>query len=117
VAFNYEKALAHFAAQRQSLTEIKIPEWECSIFYYPVMSFEERAAIASCFQNDGRFSAETIIESLMQRARDENGVRLFRPVARDSLRKEYDPQILERIVLTMNENTDAGDEVEERKKP
>lgn len=97
-----EKATAHFRNQISGdMKMIEVPEWEAKIYYKPVTTLREQGKILELSQQ-GK-AVEALVESLIVRARNEDGSRMFNTVDKVTLLNEVDPQILVRIVGQMNE--------------
>ena len=94
-----QRAQAHFLEKRERLVSVEVPEWGGRVYFHPAMSARERAAIWKYYGDGDNYGA--ILESILVRALDENGRRLFAEAARDELRDRYDPDVLERISIEM----------------
>jgi len=113
-----ERAEKHFSDKRV-LREIKVPEWEGSVYFYDPASVRDRNAILECFdRKKGSFSPDVMAVAFMSRARDKDGKPLFSSVAIAEQKRRvldfYDPDILERIVMEMGGlNAGLGDVTDE----
>lgn len=93
------KATQHFKKQLQDNAEsMEVPEWETTIFYRP-MNGKQRDSILK-FINDGHIF-EALVESILTRARDEDGKLMFKPVHKRELMTKVDPKIIERVASEM----------------
>lgn len=96
-----EKATAHFRNQISGeMKTIDVPEWECKIYFKSITSLKEEGKILELSQQ-GK-SVEALVESLVVRARNEDGSRMFTMADKMILMNEVDPKILIRIVGEMN---------------
>ena len=108
------KARQHFANFRspEKLVEIKVPEWDLSIWYWPHLSLGEQRAIKIAAQSgtvidqqatrmimdgDGRAVMEIIV-----RSRDEHGRLLFNESQFSDL-LTVDPGVIQRITGEMTD--------------
>lgn len=104
------KARTHARASRsvETLKKIDVPEWDCSIFYWPSMSVDEKIGVRqyTAFNPDGSLAltgAAMLSAARAQvalRARDEFGERLFGDEDEGAL-SDTDPNVLERISNAM----------------
>lgn len=109
-----ERATAHFRNQISGeMKSIEVPEWETKIYFKTVTSLKEEGRILE-LQQQGK-SVEALVESLVVRARNEDGTKMFSMPDKVTLLNEVDPKILIRVVGEMN-NVDPellnGDVVE-----
>jgi hypothetical protein len=94
------KATQHFREQLQNKSDtINVSEWGETIHYRP-MNGKQRDAIIK-HVNDGHLM-EAYVESIVLRARDEDGKLMFKPIHRRELMTKVDPDILQRIATEMN---------------
>jgi hypothetical protein len=88
----------------EGLKRIEVPEWECSIYYWPVRDLEERLAV----EQHIRIGADRTFADLMRlhtaqvcyRARDEQGFRLFTDEDAKAL-ADTAPKVVERVSSEM----------------
>ena len=104
-----EKATAHFRNQiGGEMKSIEVPEWECKIYFKTTSSLKEEGRILELSQQ-GK-SVEALVESLVVRARNEDGSKMFSIGDKATLLNEVDPKVLIRIVGEMNNvDLDLGD--------
>lgn len=96
-----DNATAHFKEQMQnSLKKHHVEEWNADVYYYPTMSFKEQSKILD-LQTTGKAS-EALIETIVIKARDENGNKLFTSADRTTLMHEADPNVLIRLAAVLN---------------
>ncbi len=109
-----ERAKAHFKTRRETdMDYIDVPEWgegdkPLRIFWRP-MNLAENNQIFKYAKNG---DLEAMAQTLIVRALDEDGNRLFRPVHKTELMKHVDAKIIERIVLAMGGDDDDVEEAE-----
>jgi len=102
-----EQAKATFKARRspETLVEIPVPEWNTSIWYWPDMTLQERREIfLLARQEDGHtvLDLEAMAVSLIVRARDNSGKKLFAMPEKRELMTEYDADVISRVVGEMS---------------
>lgn len=96
-----ERATAHFRNQISGeMKSIDVPEWETKIYFKAVTSLKEEGKILELSQA-GK-SVEALVESLVIRARNEDGSRMFTMADKMILLNEVDPKVLIRVVGEMN---------------
>lgn len=96
-----EKATAHFRNQiGGEMKSIEVPEWECKIYFKTTSSLKEEGRILELSQQ-GK-SVEALVESLVVRARNEDGSKMFSIGDKATLLNEVDPKVLIRVVGEMN---------------
>lgn len=106
-----EKATAHFRNQiGGEMKSIDVPEWECKIFFKAANSLREEGRILELSQQ-GK-AIEALVESLLVRARNEDGSKMFTMADKMILMNEVDPKVLIRIVGELNNVNLDGDQVE-----
>lgn len=96
-----EKATSHFRNQISGeMKSVDVPEWEAKIYYKTASSLKEEGRILELSQQ-GK-TVEALVESLIQRARNEDGSRMFVSADKVTLMNEVDPKVLIRVVGEMN---------------
>ena len=108
-----DAAKAQFKERRspENLKEIPVPEWGISVYYWPEMTLAERRDICLYAKQDGDrtiLDLEAMAMTLIVRARDASGARLFAKAERMELMNQYDPDVLVRIVGEMNGGTESA---------
>lgn len=107
-----QKATAHFRAKLDGTMEsIEVPEWETTVYFYPTSSLKDESAILK-LQQEGK-TVEALVQSLITKARNADGTRMFTPADRVTLMNEVDPKIIIKVAGAINGvDTDELDEVE-----
>jgi hypothetical protein len=96
-----DKATAHFRNQISGeMRTIEVPEWETKIYFKSVTNLREEGKILELNQQ-GK-SVEAVVESIIIRARNEDGTKMFTVADKMVLLNEVDPKVLIRIVGEMN---------------
>ena len=102
-----ERAKSQFAERRtpETLVAIPVEAWNTTVYFWPDMTLSERREIFMLAKQKGD---ETILDleamaiTLIVRARDKEGKRLFNKAERMELMNEYDPEVITEIVSAMN---------------
>ena len=103
-----DNAKTHFRdVLSQGMKKVEVPEWEATLYFKPATTFAQEQKVVS-LHNEGKV-VEALVESLIGRALDEDGKRVFKSADKQVLMNEVDPQIILRIVGEMN----GAGEVEE----
>lgn len=109
-----EKATAHFRSRISGeMRKIHVPEWECDIFVKEAASLKEESKILELSQQ-GK-AVEALVESLIIKARNADGTKMFSQAEKPVLMNEVDPAVIIRVVGEINSiNSELGslDEVE-----
>ena len=96
-----EKAKQHYKSQLAGeIQSIEVPEWETTVYYKSTNNFMAEQKIIQ-LHTQGKM-VEALIETLIQKALDENGNKMFRPADRDILLREVDPQVIIRVCTQIN---------------
>jgi hypothetical protein len=108
-----ENATAHFRNQISGAMQfVDAPEWGTKIYYKAAVSLKEEGKILELSQQ-GK-TVEALVESLIVRARNEDGTKMFNFADKATLLNEVDPKVLIRLIGEMNNAVDqdlSGDSV------
>ena len=107
-----QKALAHFKAKiAGNLFKYHVDEWDCDVYYRATASMATEAKIMNLTQT-GK-TAEALVESIVLKALDEDGKRIFRDADRPELLNEADPQVLIKVAGVLNNaNSESIEDIE-----
>jgi hypothetical protein len=113
------KAKSQFSERRkpETLVAIPVPEWETTVYYWPDMTLAERREIFLLAKQDGDSTVldlEAMAVTLLVRARDKNGKRIFVNAERRELLNEYDPEVMAGIVAAMSNGTVSVEDAEKK---
>ena len=96
-----EKIANHY---RQAITgeleKIEVPEWDMDIYCKRTYPFKDEAKVIE-FQSQGK-TVEALVESLIVKALDKDGKRLFFDADRVNLMNEADPAVIVRVAGVIN---------------
>jgi hypothetical protein len=110
-----DKATSHFRNQISGeMKSITVPEWDTKIYYKSAVSLREEGKILELSQQ-GK-SVEALVESLIVRARNEDGTKMFTVADKAPLLNEVDPKVLIRIVGEINEISNLESDLENAEK-
>lgn len=112
-----EQAKAQFTERRtpDSLVSIDVPKWKTTIYYWPDMTLAERREIfLLAKQENGNtvLDLEAMAVTLIVRARDKDGKKVFSNAEKRELMTEYDPDVIAEIVAAMNNGAVTLEEAE-----
>lgn len=82
------------------LEKMNVPEWEMDIYYKRTYPFEDEARVIE-LQSQGKV-VDALVESLIVKARDSEGKKIFTDADRIVLMKEADPTVITRVAGEIN---------------
>jgi hypothetical protein len=98
------KAKTHWREKLVAPMEsVAVPEWDTVIFFKPT-TLAQRNTIFR-YVNDG--SLESLVQTLIIRALDEDGKRLFSNSDKKDLMEKVDPDIIVNVITVMNEERET----------
>lgn len=80
---------------------IRVPEWECDIWYKAATSFQQESKIVE-LTSQGK-TVEALVESLIMRSLDADGNAIFSKADKPELMRSVDPSVIMRIMADMND--------------
>lgn len=102
-------ARSHYKEQLAGeLKSIEVPEWNTTIYYKTLSNFIEEQKVIE-LHNKGNL-VEALVETLIQKAMDEQGKKMFKNGDRDVLMREVDPNVIIRVCTEINKNKNLGEE-------
>jgi len=107
-----QRALAHFKAKLAgNLFKYHVDEWDCDIYYRATANMVTEAKIMNLTQT-GK-TAEALVESIILKALNEEGKRIFTDLDRIELLNQADPQVLIRVAgILNNASADSIEDIE-----
>ena len=104
-------ATAHFKeVLAQNMKKVEVPEWNSTLYFKPAVSFAQEQNVIK-LHAEGK-QVEALVESLINRACDADGKRVFKSADKVTLMNEVDPAVILRVVNAMNnvgfEESDLG---------
>jgi hypothetical protein len=96
-----EKATAHFRNRISGeMKKVVVPEWECDVYFKSASNLKEESRVLELSQQ-GK-AVEALVESLIIKARNADGSKMFTTMDRPVLMNEVDPTVLIRLVGEIN---------------
>lgn len=96
-----DRATAHFRNKISGkMNKIHVPEWACDIWFKESNTLKEEAKLIELAQA-GK-TVEALVETLIVKARNEDGTKMFNMPDKVTFMNEVDPAIIIRIVSEMN---------------
>lgn len=96
-----DKATAHFRAKISgSMKKIHVPEWDCDIWFKEAHNLKDESKLVELAQQ-GK-TVEALVETLIIRARNEDGSKMFTMVDKPVFMQEVDPNVVIRVVAEIN---------------
>jgi len=107
-----DKATQHFRSKLDgSLTKVRVDEWDTDVYFYPTTPLKDESSILK-LQQEGK-TVEALVQSLIVKARNADGSKMFAPADRVILMNEVDPKVIIKIAGAINGvDTDTLEEVE-----
>lgn len=103
-----DNATKHFSEQLSGgLLSIEVPEWDATIWFKPAFTFAQQEKIIQ-LSNDGKM-VEALVETLIVRALDKDGKKVFTHASKTRLMNQVDPNIIIRVVGEMNQEIKEED--------
>lgn len=97
-----DKATSHFRSKISGeMKKIHVPEWECDIYFKPTMTLKEQGKLVE-LASAGK-QVEALVESLIVKARNQDGTKMFAMPDKITLLNEVDPSVIIRVVGEINE--------------
>lgn len=96
-----ERATSHFRSKLSAeMKSVYVPEWECKIFFKPTITLKEQSKLIE-LASSGK-QVEALCESLIVKARNEDGSKMFSAADKVVLMNEVDPSVIIRVVGEIN---------------
>lgn len=100
-----DKMTSHFRNKISGeMKSIKVPEWDLEIFYKPTNTLQEEGRLIKLAQ-EGK-TVEALVETLIIKARNADGSKIFKLADKPTFMNEVDPLVLMRVVGDMNRDSD-----------
>jgi hypothetical protein len=110
-----DKATSHFREKLSGeLKSIDVPEWDAKIYFKSVITLKEQSKLIE-LSSQGK-QVEALVESLVVKARNEDGTKMFTMVDKVTLMNEVDPAVLIRVVGEINATNDEEADLEKIEK-
>jgi hypothetical protein len=110
-----DKATSHFRAKVSAeMKSIKVPEWDTTIWFKAAITLRDQSKLIE-LASAGK-QVEALVESLIVKARNEDGTKMFSMADKVVLMNEVDPAILIRVVGDINSNSEEEQDLEKIEK-
>lgn len=110
-----EQATAHFRDKISgTMQSIHVPEWNSTIWFKNSITLREQSKLIE-LASSGK-QVEALVESLIVKARTEEGSKMFAPADKQVFLNEVDPTVLIRVVSEINSATEVVDTQEQVEK-
>ena len=97
-----DKATSHFRTKLSGdMKKITVPEWECDIYFKQALTLREQGKLVE-LASQGK-QVEALVESLIVKARNIDGTKMFTFADKMILLNEVDPNVIIRIVTEIND--------------
>jgi hypothetical protein len=106
-----DKATGHFRNKlNEEMKSITVPEWDCKIYFKTVVTLREQSKLIE-LATQGK-QVEALVESLIVKARNEDGTKMFTFADKATMLNEVDPNVIIRVVGEINELSDKSQDME-----
>jgi len=96
-----ENVTSHFKNKISGeMNKVHVPEWQMDIYYKSSNTLKEQQGIIQQAQKGN--TVEALVESLIMKARDKDGKKIFKPADKTVFMNEADPEVVIRVVGEMN---------------
>ena len=97
-----DKATSHFRTKISGeMKRVHVPEWDCDIYFKPTLTLREQGKLVE-LASQGK-QVEALVESLVVKARNQDGTKMFTMPDKMILLNEVDPGVIIRVVGEINE--------------
>ena len=94
-------AKSHFrSALGAELNSVEVPEWNSTIYFKTASSFMVEKKILDLHSKGSM--VEALVETLLVKALNADGTKVFAPADKVVLRREVDPDVIIRVVSAIN---------------
>ena len=101
------KAIEHFKSTESSMKELHVAEWDTTVYYKNKSAFKDQSAIMQLHQQ-GKV-VEALVETIIVKALNQDGTKMFQPAERVVLLNQVDPEVLVKIATELNKVEDDYD--------
>ena len=110
-----EKATSHFREKISGdMKFIHVPEWDSKIYFKNTISLKEQSKLVELATN-GK-TVEALVETLIVKARNEDGSKMFSLVDKPTFMNEVDPNLVIRVVGEINMESNQESDLEKIEK-
>jgi hypothetical protein len=110
-----ERATSHFREKISGeMKKVHVPEWKCDIYFKSTITLKEQSKLIE-LTSQGK-QVEALCESLIVKARNEDGSKMFSMVDKPTFMNEVDPNVVIRVVGEINQSNDEDTDLEKVEK-
>jgi hypothetical protein len=110
-----DNATSHFREKISGeMKKITVPEWACDIYFKPTLTLKEQGKLIE-LASQGK-QVEALVESLIVKARNQDGSKMFNFADKAALLNEVDPSVIIRVVGEINSANDEEQDLEKIEK-
>jgi hypothetical protein len=111
-----DSATSHFRSKVSGdMKFVTVPEWgDCKIYFKNVITLKEQSKLIE-LASQGK-QVEALVESLIVKARNEDGTKMFGMPDKKIMMNEVDPNVLIRVVGEINNATGEEEDLEKVEK-
>jgi hypothetical protein len=110
-----DKATSHFRTKISAdMKSVFVPEWDTKIWFKAAITLRDQSKLIE-LATQGK-QVEALVESLIVKARNEDGTKMFNMVDKVTLMNEVDPNIIIRVVGEINNANDDEQDLEQVEK-
>jgi hypothetical protein len=92
-----DTATGHFRSKISGeMKFVEVPEWETKIYFKNSVTLKEQSKLIE-LSSQGK-TVEALVESLITKARNEDGSKMFSPMDKVVFMNEVDPDVIIRVV-------------------
>jgi len=103
-----DRATAHFREKLSGeLKSVKVPEWDLEIWFKTVTNLKEQSKLVELAAQNK--TVEALVESLILKARNADGTKMFTNADKVTFMNEVDPNIVIKVVGEINDAIDQND--------
>jgi hypothetical protein len=106
-----DQATSHFRSKLSGeMKHILVPEWDTKIYFKPTVTLKEQGKLIE-LATSGK-AVEALVETLIVKARNEDGTKMFSMPDKVVLMNEVDPNVIIRVVGEINSANDDVNDLE-----
>jgi hypothetical protein len=110
-----DKATSHFRTKISAeMKSVYVPEWDTKIWFKAAITLRDQSKLIE-LASQGK-QVEALVESLIVKARNEDGTKMFSMPDKVTLMNEVDPNIIIRVVGEINSASDEETDMEKVEK-
>lgn len=110
-----DRATSHFREKISGeMKKVHVPEWACDIYFKPTLTLKEQGKLIE-LASQGK-QVEALVESLIVKARNQDGTKMFNFADKAALLNEVDPSVIIRVVGEINSANDEEQDLEKIEK-